>query len=323
MTSTFVPTAEEAAGPLDGAGPASSGYDLGSAILDQDAFGIAAAAAGAGLDALKFVGDPVGEGLRSAAGWLIEHISFLREPLDWLAGDPARIVAGAEDWHRGAQALAAEARARANPQVGSWTGTAVDAAAGAAHREAEALAQLAASCDALAQQVVRTAGLIGVERSLIRDAVAEFVARIVEWAIGAILSAGLLLAVAVAPTVIEAVSLGRRIVQRIDELMEHLARSVSWIGRMRADIENTRAVWSHLDDAGKRRISLGTSLRSADEVGEAFERVGVAGARRITEPFGGDHANDLHGLAVDATVEVGKETGKAAATLDGWTDGRN
>jgi hypothetical protein len=318
LSSAFAPTAEEATGPFDGAGLASSADDLRTAILDQDAFGIASAAAGAGLDALKFVGDPVGEGLQSVAGWLIEHVAFLREPLDWFAGDPARIVAGAEDWHRGAQALATEATARANPQVGAWSGAAADAAAAAAHREADALARLATACDALAAEMVRTAGLVGVERSLIRDAVAEFVARVVEWAIGAVLSAGLALAVAVPGTVVEAATLGRRIAQHIERFLEHLARSAGWIGRIRAEIESTAEVWSSLGRGDTVRSVVGTGRRSADRVGEAFEGVGVAGVRRVTGPLGDEDANELLGLGVDAVVETGKEKGKADATVGEW-----
>ena len=65
----------------------------------------------AGLDALAFVTDPVGNLLQYGIAWLIEHVKPLSEALDWLAGDPAQITAHAQTWRNVAASLRDEAGA--------------------------------------------------------------------------------------------------------------------------------------------------------------------------------------------------------------------
>src|SRR5690349_24657684 len=52
--------------------------------------------AGAGLDGLALVSDPLGTLLQYGVAWLIEHVRPLSEALDWLAGDPGAIAAQAQ-----------------------------------------------------------------------------------------------------------------------------------------------------------------------------------------------------------------------------------
>ena len=57
-------------------------------------------AAALGLDVLGAVMDPVGALATAGIGWLIEHLSFLREPLDWLAGNGDKIKAAVTTWNQ-------------------------------------------------------------------------------------------------------------------------------------------------------------------------------------------------------------------------------
>jgi hypothetical protein len=64
------------------------------------------------LDVLGFVANPLGSLVGAGIGWLIERISFLKEPLDDLAGDPAAInsvaaAALASSWFTFGASLAA------------------------------------------------------------------------------------------------------------------------------------------------------------------------------------------------------------------------
>src|SRR5690606_827093 len=51
-----------------------------------------------GLEGLGFIANPPGALAGSAVGFLIEHLSFLKEPLDDLAGDPDAIFGVAAVW---------------------------------------------------------------------------------------------------------------------------------------------------------------------------------------------------------------------------------
>src|SRR2546423_3549140 len=92
----------EPVGDLEGAGVLSSWSDLGEAMPTDrpwDAGEIGFAASAAALDSLGTAMDPLGALGSAGVGWLIEHVEFLHEPLDWLAGDPAQITAQAHAWH--------------------------------------------------------------------------------------------------------------------------------------------------------------------------------------------------------------------------------
>src|SRR5690349_8364994 len=52
--------------------------------------------ASAVLDTVAFVLDPLAKLIAAGLGWLIEHVSFLRWPLDQLAGNPDQIKVLAE-----------------------------------------------------------------------------------------------------------------------------------------------------------------------------------------------------------------------------------
>lgn len=289
MTAPFVPTPAAAPGTFDGAGLVSSVADLtDAAAADRpDPAALAWTAAGAGLDALGFVADPFGELATAGIGWLIEHVGFLREPLDRLAGNPAEVVARATDWHRGARAAAAEAAERGHPDLGGWTGSGSAAARAAAARDAEALADLAAGCASVADRLLEVGARIGAERALIRDTVAGFLWDLARWAVASIASAGTLTPLAVASAVGEAATLAARIAQGI------------------------RTLLARLDEA---RAGLGALLASLSQVTGRFA---VPGAARLLEPLG-DPGSVLLGLGRDAVVETGKEGAKADGVRAGW-----
>jgi len=58
-----------------------------------------------GMDAVGVAMDPLGSLAGAGIGWLIEHIGFLKKPLDYLAGDPEEITAKQQTWENIAKAL--------------------------------------------------------------------------------------------------------------------------------------------------------------------------------------------------------------------------
>ena len=109
---------------VDGAGVVSSWADLLAALSAEqvDAERVCFAAAGAGLDTLGAALYPFNALLRAGLGWLLEHIAFLREPLDALAGDPDAVLAQARHWDRVAAELRAAAADHRASTVPDWQG---------------------------------------------------------------------------------------------------------------------------------------------------------------------------------------------------------
>ncbi len=95
----------------EGAGVVSSYADLSDALTADrvDPLQVAFAAAGAGIDTLGVVVNPLDSLFAAGIGWLIEHVDFLSDPLDALAGDPAAVLEQARAW----QAMSAELGATA------------------------------------------------------------------------------------------------------------------------------------------------------------------------------------------------------------------
>src|SRR5690606_18695367 len=83
----------------------------------------------AGLDVLAFALNPFKELIMAGVGFLIEHCSFLREPLEWFTGDPNAISALTQTWSNIAGSLQGAGATVSDlmSEVESWRGEAADA----------------------------------------------------------------------------------------------------------------------------------------------------------------------------------------------------
>lgn len=223
---------EDAAGiNLEGTRIFSTIADLHEALTEENphAGQIGFVAAAVGLEALDTVMDPLGALTSAGIGWLIEHVWFLHEPLDHLAGDPTQITAQAKTWHKAGVAIsivAGEYRAQVDG-LASWTGAAVDAYRRTAHDHTAALEIGAASADQLGRVIIGSGAAVGTVRALIRDAIADFVARVILWALGsavaAWVTAGGSLVILAAAVIADAASLAMNMARRISRLLDELA----------------------------------------------------------------------------------------------------
>lgn len=249
-------TVEPETDPLAGAGILSSYSDLGDAVGGgQDAGGVAAAGTAAGLDTLGLVMDPLGTLAAAGVGWAIEHISFLREPLDATFGDPDEIAARAKAWHLlslelGAQADALEATMAR--EVAGWEGDAADAYRWAAGRLQDALASNASDSAGVAETVLTSGAMVGTVRSLIRDAVADWLARLIVWLTATVLSAGAALGAAIPAMVLEATTLALHAADMITKVATRLDEAGAAIGKLAASMAAKAAVESG-KQAGEQR----------------------------------------------------------------------
>jgi hypothetical protein len=239
----------EDAQPLDweGAGVASSWSDLNAAVTADhvDPAEVAFTAAGAGLDTLGAVVSPLDSLLAGGVGWLIEHVWFLHEPLDALAGDPTQITAQARTWHNVGVELGAVAQDHrgAAAALGGWEGPAGEAYRGAVDRFSGALERAGRDATELADLILTTGAQVGTVRALVRDWIAEWVGEALQYAVvvgvAALVSAGGALGVGAVRLIVSALELAGTIVRQVRRLLDALTLAGGAAARISGAIQQS------------------------------------------------------------------------------------
>ncbi|SEF32847.1 hypothetical protein SAMN05421837_106459 [Amycolatopsis pretoriensis] len=254
-----------------------------------------------GTDALDLLGaamDPLGTLASAGVGWLIEHISFLKDGLDKLAGKPEAVTAKAVTWTNIAKSLTetAESYERQAAKVGQSFSDC--GSAEAYQRTAESYVSVlrgAASHAGDASTAMNVgAALVGTERGLIRDMISSFVGELIVKAVAALAASwctfGGTVAAFIADTVIEGGVLAEKISTRIAKVVEKLE--------------------SLAKGAGKSKAALEGAANALKKVGKGVDKLvdksvdAAAGIER--------KANELK--------QAGKEAKSAEETAKGWSD---
>ena len=254
-----------------------------------------------GTDALDLLGaamDPLGTLAGAGVGWLIEHISFLKDGLDKLAGKPEAVTAKAVTWTNISKQLTEtaesyEQQAKKVQQSFSDCGSAE-----AYQRTAESYVSVlrgAASHAGDASTAMNVgAALVGTERGLIRDVISSFVGELIVKALAALAASwctfGGTIAAFIADTVVEGGVLAEKISTRIAKIVEKLE--------------------SLAKGAGKSKAALEGAANALKKVGKGVDKLvdksvdTAAGIER--------KANELK--------QAGKEAKSAEETAKGWSD---
>lgn len=133
---------------------------------------IGVTAIGAVADTVAFALDPLAKLMAAGLGWLIEHISFLKEPLDQIAGDPAEIKKLAEELHKIAETLrsaATDLDSALQAQITHWKGAGYDSFKNEIDTRRGQIEDAGHSVDIAGYVVETTMALIAAVRALIRD----------------------------------------------------------------------------------------------------------------------------------------------------------
>jgi hypothetical protein len=277
---------------LEGAGVFSSWADLSAALgaEDLDPAAITFTAAAAGLDTLAAALHPFDALLAAGLGWLIEHIEFLHEPLDALAGDPAEVLAQARSWQHVADELRATAADYRAATVPGWDGAAAESYRHSVDELVGALGEASGQAQALSRLILATGAGVGTVRALIRDAIADFLATVLHYLLAAstlaFLTAGGSLATLVLTVVVRALELAQDICRRIRLLLDMLAAAGGTAGR----------ISEAMRQAATRIRAAEPGLRVAGET--------------VTRSSTAAHA--------PAIIEAGKQVTGAARERDGW-----
>ena len=180
-----------------GAGPIDSVTGAATAISDGNWAQGLLSGAGAVGDAAEVIADPLAALASAGVGWLMEHVDFLKEPLDAVTGDKAAIDAIGTSWDNVSEQVreASQNLTKAvQKDAESWEGTASAAYQAASALHTENLQAVATAASAAGTLVDMCGIVLTVVRDIIRDliskAVGELIAAALEWAAALALSAG-------------------------------------------------------------------------------------------------------------------------------------
>ena len=147
------------------------------------------AGAAFGLEVAATVMDPFRALLAGGLGWAMEHFEPLREMLDELTGIPDLVNSYAATWNNMAGALqymANELKASLAADLPSWTGNSAIAYQALMVNNVDALSGLGGISAAMGAATMGAGNLVAFTREIVRDLIADLVARVIVWAVEAI-----------------------------------------------------------------------------------------------------------------------------------------
>ena len=214
----------------EGAGVLESAMGIKDGIAEVDGFSIGANAVALGLGSVGAIMDPFQAVFAAGVGWLMEHVSILREPLDWLAGDPKEIEGHAMTWRNvGGRIFEATDYFvdEVNRSTASWSSQAAAAYRVRAKGHAEQVQALGEITETMAEMTLIAGALVGVVRNTVRDLIAEVIGAAVSKAVQALL-------VVTIPKIVAEVAL--MVAEYSSKILGVLKRLIAAIGKLTSKI---------------------------------------------------------------------------------------
>ncbi|GAA1031238.1 MULTISPECIES: hypothetical protein [Amycolatopsis] len=292
-----------------------------------------------GLDLLGVAMDPLGSLASAGVGWLIEHISFLKEGLDQLAGNPEAVTAKAVTWANIGKQLAEsadkyeQAAAKVAPNFQGQGGQAYQ---GRAKDYAGKLRNAAGQANGASTGMNVAAALVGTERGLIRDMISSFVGELIVKGIAALASSwctfGGTVAAFIADTVVEGGILAEKIGTRIAKVVEKLDKLAESAGKSKAAIEQLanamRKAGKAADKIADKSVDVGVNLeKKAGELKDAGKAESAADKAERWKANAKDWVQTpLSGKVKDRVNEWGdtySEDGRQVLSPKAWEEAKD
>ncbi|GAA2492780.1 WXG100 family type VII secretion target [Winogradskya humida] len=137
------------------------------------------------VEAAATVLDPFSALLSNGLGWAMEYFEPLRQVLDQLAGIPDRVASHAATWENMAgrlQSMAAGLESSLAADLPDWQGAAAESYKSLMANNVDALDGLGVLSYAMASATQAAGNLVQFTREIVRDLIADLVARVIVWA---------------------------------------------------------------------------------------------------------------------------------------------
>ncbi|MET9634364.1 hypothetical protein ABZX92_43610 [Lentzea sp. NPDC006480] len=266
--------------------------------------------------------DPLGSIIGAGVGWLIEHVSFLRDALNQLMGNPEEIQANVEATKKQAVDLRTLAEDHKNglATFDGWTGQSSERFKASMDGMYQELDDLANAVENKAKIVAIMGMLVTVLRDIVRDLIAQL--------IGGLIGGAILAAAAMIPTfgasipafigfaVGKAVALGVNIASRVARVVAALGRQMKRIGDLDDIMKKISKGWERFENSADVAEISYEGWKAQRDVGKDVDaaRGGSGGGGGNTPPgaSGGKTAQDTLAQARVGTV-MDADGGKAEA----------
>ncbi|GLZ30980.1 hypothetical protein Lesp02_31690 [Lentzea sp. NBRC 105346] len=212
-------------------------------------------AIGAVASTVMLAVDPLGSLFGAGVGWLFEHISFLRDALNQVLGNPEEIQANVEQ----TKAKAAELRVLAEDhhkglaKFDGWTGQASEKFQASMDGMGKELDSLAGAVETKAKIVAVMGMLVTVLRDIIRDLISQLIGSLIGGALiaaaSAVVTFGASIVGFVGYAVGKAVALGTNIAARVSRVIASLGRLMRKIGDVDDIMKKISKGWDRFDNA--------------------------------------------------------------------------
>ncbi|MDX3660356.1 hypothetical protein PV646_23895 [Streptomyces sp. ID05-26A] len=287
-------------------------------------------AIGAASATVMFAIDPLGSIIGAGVGWLIEHVSFLRDALNQLMGNPEEIQANVE----ANKARAAELRVLAEDHKSGlatfdgWTGASSERFQASMDNMSHELDDLANAVESKAKIVAIMGMLVTVLRDIVRDLIAQLIGSLIG---GALIAAAMMIPTFGASIAIfggfavgKAVALGVNIASRVARVVAALGRQMKRIGDLDDIMKKVSKGWERFENSADVAEITYEGYKAQkgvdDKIDEAMaNRGGGGGGNTPPGATDGKTAADTTGTAsatlANARVGMVQADGTAQATL--------
>jgi predicted chitinase/uncharacterized protein YukE len=212
-----------------------------------DVLGSAMGVTNVAMDVIGIVGDPMGAITSAGVGWVLNAVSFLREPFDILKGNPSAITGSSQSWLTAANSLTTAAekyRTTSTTQTQSWTGSAGDGYRAASSSQADGLEALAKASQSVSSAITQAGKAVAEGRKIVMDLISEAVSKIIQICIEALssswLSFGASIAAGIAQSVQKAVSTAQKLVQKIQKVVQTLQKIIQFVQKVMQIVQQVK-----------------------------------------------------------------------------------
>ncbi|WP_410567652.1 hypothetical protein [Amycolatopsis sp. cmx-4-61] len=188
----------------------------------------------AALDTVAFAMDPLAKLIAAGLGWLIEHVSFLKWPLDQVAGNPSEVTKVANELHKIGESLrntGTQLDDTLKSTITQWQGKGYDSFKKSIDDRKGWIDANAKASDVAGYMVETTGALIAAVRSLLRDIITTILGDIISTMLIALAMAAFTFGASIA------VGVSKIVVQvsvQVAAMAAKLAKVVAYAGRTMA-----------------------------------------------------------------------------------------
>jgi hypothetical protein len=242
-----------------------------SAIEQGDWLQAGIGATNVAMGIINLSGDPLGAIGSAGFGFLIQQISFLREPFDALLGNANSIMNSAQGWTRASEQLnsaAAQYRDAARRETACWTGRAAEAYRRSAETQARNLESLGQVCKGISDGLSAAGKLLADVRKAVLDIINQACNRIIMIMIQAMAAAwgsfGASIAKGIAQSVQTAVTSAQKTMTKVQKFVTQLQKILQLIQKI---MRLAQSVKQLLETIGGRAAGNSSTVPGADRTG--------------------------------------------------------